>query len=425
MTTSDQGPGAGRLRRTIDRIKNEPGLGRNVLVLGLLIVGAIAVLGYLLGEQGVKAPWNHKFVFYATFHEAPAIAPGKGQEVRVAGVPIGDVEGASIAQNGNARLELSIDESKYDQPIYQNAVVTLRPQSPLNHMYVELNPGSAKAPKLHEDDVLSIRHTKAPVEVDEALGHLNKNTRSGLAAMLNAADVALVNAPKDLPPGLHQADKVVKNLQPVVAQLNTRRAKVKKLITQVSEISTTVGHNDTRLASLADTLQTTLGALSQQRDALQDSLNDLPGFVHHVKTGTGSVQQLSAQLNPTLDDLRKASRTLPDSLSKLTGTINQLSTTVDKARPVAKKLGPVANDLKPFVGDFNESLTDLRPITTQLDPITKGVVPYLPDLAAFAYNSDSLLSLSDANGGILRGLLQFGPSTLPIKGLDKLGPTQH
>ncbi len=423
--TSSQGAERGRLRRTIERVKNEPGLGRNVLVLGLLIVGAIAVLAYLLGEQGVKPPWNHKFVFYATFHEAPAISPGNGQEVRVAGVPVGDVEGATVARDGNARLELSIDKSKYDQPIYQNAVVTLRPQSPLNHMYIELNPGSAKAPKLHEDDVLSIRHSKAPVEVDEALGHLDKNTRAGLQSMLNAADVALVNAPQDLPPGLYQADKVVKNLQPVVDQLNTRRAKVKKLVTQVTEISQTLGHNDTRLASLANTLQTTLGALSQQRNALRDSLNGLPGFVHHLKTGTGSVQRLSAQLNPTLDDLRHASKTLPKSLSNLNGTIRELSTTVDKARPVAKKLGPVANDLKPFVSDFNESLTDLRPITKQLNPITKGVVPYLPDLGAFAYNSDSLFSLSDANGGILRGLLQFGPTTLPVGGLDKLGPTQH
>jgi phospholipid/cholesterol/gamma-HCH transport system substrate-binding protein len=425
MTTSDQGAEPGRLRRTIDRIKNEPGLGRNVLILGVLIVGAIAVLAYLLGEQGVKAPWNHKFVFYATFHETPAISPGNGQEVRIAGAKVGDVEGASVARDGNSRLELTIDKSKYDQPIYQNAVVTLRPQSPLNHMYVELNPGSPQAPQLHEDDVLSIRHTKAPVEIDQALGHLNKNTRSGLQAMLNAADVALVNAPQDVPPGLAQGDKVVKNLQPVVKQLNARRAKVKKLVSEVTQISSTLGHNDKRLANLADTLQTTLGALSQQRSSLQESLKDLPGFVQHLKTGTGSVQRLSAQLNPTLNHLRSASQTLPDSLSKLTGTIKDLSTTVDKARPVAQHLGPVANDLKPFVGDFNKSLTDLRPITKQLNPITKGAVPYLPDAAAFAYNSDSLLSLSDANGGILRGLLQFGPSTLPIKGSDKLAPTQH
>jgi phospholipid/cholesterol/gamma-HCH transport system substrate-binding protein len=423
--TSSQGAQPSRLRRTYDRIRNEPGLGRNVLILGLLIVGAIFVLAYILGEQGAKLPWNNNFVFYATFDEAPAVAPGNGQKVRVAGVPVGAIVGATPTAGGHARLKLSIDESQYSQPIYQNATMVMEPQSPLNHMFIELNPGSAKAPKLAQGDVLGIRHTKNPIEIDRVLGHLDKNTRAGLQSMLSAADVALVNAPQDLPPGLHEADKVVKNLQPVVAELNTRRDKISKLITEVAQISKTLGHNDSRLASLADSLQTTLGALAAQNQSLRDSLQALPGFVHHIKTGTGSVQQLSAQLDPTLDHLRKASETLPGSLSKLTDTIHQLSTTVDKARPVAKKLGPVANDLKPFVSDLNDSLVNLEPITRQLNPVTKGLVPYLPDLAAFAYNSNSLLSLHDANGGILRGLLQFGPTTLPIGGLDQLGPTQH
>lgn len=115
----------------------------------------------------------------------------------------------------------------------------------------------------------------------------------------------------------------------------------------------------------------------------------------------------------------------PEALSRVTGTIERLDKTLVKAEPVARKLPGVVADLRPFVGHLNPALADLTPIVRQLHPITGGVVPYLPDVKAFIYQTNSLTSLRDANGGILRGLVQFGPATLPIEGLDELSPTQR
>jgi phospholipid/cholesterol/gamma-HCH transport system substrate-binding protein len=76
------------------------------------------------------------------------------------------------------------------------------------------------------------------------------------------------------------------------------------------------------------------------------------------------------------------------------------------------------------IADANTALVDLKPISAQLNPITAGLVSYLPDLEAFVYNTNSVTSLRDANGAILRGLLQVGPATVPLAGLDQ-SPTQH
>ena len=62
-----------RIRRTIDRIRSEPGLGRNVVVLGVLILVATGVGSYILGKQRLNWPWDHKFAFYAVFAVFPFV----------------------------------------------------------------------------------------------------------------------------------------------------------------------------------------------------------------------------------------------------------------------------------------------------------------------------------------------------------------
>jgi phospholipid/cholesterol/gamma-HCH transport system substrate-binding protein len=81
------------------------------------------------------------------------------------------------------------------------------------------------------------------------------------------------------------------------------------------------------------------------------------------------------------------------------------------------KAKPVVDDLRPLVGDLNGTLPDLHEVTGRLNPITAAVLPYLNDLSAFVYQTNSLTSLHDANGGILRGLLEFTPSSLGIPGV--------
>jgi phospholipid/cholesterol/gamma-HCH transport system substrate-binding protein len=414
---------AGALRRGFDRVRNEPGLGRNVIALVVIVVLGLVCGGYILSQQRFTVPWENKSFVYATFSESPALAPGKGQELRMSGVPVGDIRDSELSEQGHALVLLAIDRNKYDGPIYDNATVVLRPKSPLNEMYIEMDPGTPAGKALPEYGVLPLQNAKPPVQVDAALSHLDTNTLAAVQSLLSASDVALARAPQDIPAGLTATDKVVQNLKPVVEALDSRREKLARLVTSVSQLSRSVGGDDARLTDLANSLQTTLKAVSDQSTQLRDSLGQLPGVVDQLNSATGSVQGLSDQLDPTLDNVRAATETLPDSLSRLTDTVDTLDTTVDKARPVAEKLKPVAADLRPFVGDLNSTLPDLQSISGRLDPVTAGLVQYLPDLQAFVYNTASVTSMRDASGGILRGLLQFGPATLPIPGASELSPT--
>lgn len=404
----------GRLRRAVRYVRTEPGLLRNVIAIAVVIVLGLGIGGVVLSQQRFEPPFQSKADVWATFTSASSVAPGLGQAVLINGVEVGRIQDAQIDNQGHALVLMTIKKSSYDRPIYRNATVVMRPTTPLNTMYIELNPGTPDAPEVPEYGVLPVGNSTSPIEIDQPLGHLDENTREATRALLSQADTALAQAPRDLPGGVQALADTTKSLQPVVAQLDTRRAKIAQLITALGEISQAVGGNDARLTNLANSLQVTLRAVAQQSDNLRASFNQLPGVTRSLKSSTGAVQGLADQLDPTLNDIREASDTLPDSLASLRQTVDTADTTVQKLDPVASKLRPTAADLRPFVNDLNMTFPDLKQIVRQANPITDVLVPYLPDVTAFTYEVRSVVSTGDANGrNNLRALAVAGPASVP------------
>jgi phospholipid/cholesterol/gamma-HCH transport system substrate-binding protein len=399
----------GRLARFWERARSEPGLGRNLIVIAVLVALGSAVGGYFLSHQRFNPPWEDKYTLNATFEASPAISPGNGQEVRIAGVEVGDIRSASVSDDGNAVLEMRIDR---DHPVYDNARVVLRPKSPLNEMYIELNPGGPPGRKLADGSTLPVEASERPVQIDELLGHLDVNTRAALTTLLSESDVALAHAPAELPRGLTEANRLLADLRPVVGMLDKRRGKVARLVSAFARISTAVGGDDERLLRLAGSLQKTLATVSGRSDNLDAALARLPGLSTKLRNATDGVTQLAGQLDPTLDSVRGASGELAGALGRFDKSVGALDGTLDVMRPVLAKAGPVVHDLRPAITDLNRSLGDLSPITQRLDPVTSGLLPYLTDLQAFVYNTNSAMSLKDANRGILRGQVNVTPQTL-------------
>jgi phospholipid/cholesterol/gamma-HCH transport system substrate-binding protein len=61
---------------------------RDFLAVGVLVVAAIVVTGYILQEQRLRIPILEEkpFELKAEFTTAQAVVPGQGQSIRVAGV---------------------------------------------------------------------------------------------------------------------------------------------------------------------------------------------------------------------------------------------------------------------------------------------------------------------------------------------------
>lgn len=407
----------GRISRAWGQLRRTPGFGRDVVTVVLTIAIGIGVAGFLLVQQRIQWPWAEDFTFQARFVEAPAISPGNGQEVRIAGVPVGEITDASVSQDGEAQLTLTI---KPDYEVYRDAQLVLRPKSPLNEIYVELYPGTPEAGPLPEDGVVASTQTAAPVQADEVLQNLDGTTRSAITTLLSQSDQALASSEVSLAPGLDATGDTLERLQAVSDALDSRRAALAELVTSLGVVAQAVGHDDDRLAALAVDAQETLAALDAKNEQLDGSLAALPDFEASLRDATSRISTLSDELVPTLQSVRRASGELPGALTRLRQTLTDLADLSSVAGPLVEDARPLVRDLRPLAAAGNRSLASLLPFTGRLDSITArmidrldyrgdGRLGYLQDFLA---NTTSVGSLRDGNGGIFRAELVQSPQSL-------------
>jgi len=398
-----------QLHHTWTRIRATKGLGRDLAVIAALVVLAAGVGGYILSHQRVSFPWQEKVTYRADFEEAPGVAPGQGQEVRIAGVPVGEITKADITRDGRARLTLSL-KKRYGT-LFANARVFLRPKSQLNEMYVLLDPGARPSKVLEPGSVIPLAQTVRPIQLDEVLSHLDERARTAGRIALEESDAALAR-PNVIPGDLKAADATMLALRPVMEALDTRREKISRLVTAFADIATAAGGDDARLARMLDSARETLATLAARDAELDATLRQLPGFGDDLRTASGAVAGLATQLNPTLDGIRAASDKLPGALAGMSGVVDRLDRTVDLARPVVDGARPLVADLRPLLAASRPALTDTVAWSHRLDPVTGNVVGHLKDLAAFIYQGNDVFKLEDANGPILRGLVIAGAETI-------------
>lgn len=392
----------GRLAAHWERIKTVPGLGRDVTALVVLMVVGIMAAVIIKSYLGGTAPWSDSTVVKAEFAEVPGLNPKAQTTVTMAGVRVGKVTAAEASDKGTGVVTMAL-EGEYD--VYKDARAVLRPNNPLNEMQVEINPGTPATGRLGEDDVIPFSQTARPVQADEILEHLDERSQLALTDLLVESDVALARAPQNLPKGIGAMNGTLQSVQPVAEALRTRREKIANLVSALSDISAAVGRNDERIGRLAEATQSTLSTLADSDESLRASLRELPGLTGDVRKALSSTQALTTQLDPTLDNLRSASDTLPGSLKRFRSTVGNLGETLDAAKPVLDKARPVVADLRPLVADVTTSLADIDRITSPLPGDTRTVMTYLTALKAFVYNTSSVFGAGDANGSIIRGHL--------------------
>jgi phospholipid/cholesterol/gamma-HCH transport system substrate-binding protein len=375
------------------------------------MVGGTAVGGYILSQQRMVWPWQDRISFQADFDETPGISPNNGQEVRVAGVTVGDITAARVTDDGKARLTLRVDPAK--AVIYDNARLVLRPKSPLNEMYVNIFPGGPPGRPLRGGEILAATETARPVPADEVLAHLDDPTRAALGTLLREADTALARAGADLPAGLAQADASVTHLAPVTAALAKRRTLIAELISGLGSIAGAVGADDERLRRLIGSARTTLDALVAQDPAIDATLAELPAVTGQLADTNQALAGFSGELKPALGNVREAAAELPAALDRMTEVARRLQRTLALAGPLVADARPLVRELRSFAGHARPALADLAGATPLFDPLTAALVAFLPDVGDFIANTASATSTEDANGPILRGLIMSSPDLLP------------
>lgn len=393
------------------------GLGPNFAVLAVAALLGLAALSYMLTNQSTVAPWAERVRYAAEFEEVFAIAPSAGQEVRVAGVEVGEIVAAEPLEDGGARVTFALRPEH--ATVHRDATARLRPKTVLNEMYLALEPGTPGSPELDPGGVIPAAQTREGVQLDQALADVDPQAREALKALLVTLDDVLPGRSDEIVSLVAGVEAVAEDIDPLAETLAQREELLGQLVSDLSVVAGSLGSRDEAIAELVASAGETLEVLGAREQELSESLRLLPEVLETGATSLEQVEALTGELDPVLDDLGEGA-------SELGPALGEVATLADEVRPLAVQARPLVRDLASLSGDLRAAGPGLRtgmagiaPTLGRLDPMTVALLDYLPDLKRFIIQTNSATSVSDANGPTLRGPATISPQVVGVPWPDE------
>ncbi|MGZ4182269.1 MAG: MlaD family protein [Solirubrobacteraceae bacterium] len=297
-------------------------------------VAALAAVGIAVAAVAViLLSGGSSYQVKAIFTNASQLVTG--DQVQVAGNPIGSVSKITLTPSGQAELTLTINSSTF-QPLHQGtqATVRLASLSGIANRYVDLRLGSGTAPKIPNGGVIPTSNTTSAVDFDQLFNTLDGPTRKGLQNLIQGSASQYANAGKKAQAAWQYLNPAVASTSLLFRELNRNTSKFTNFIVKSGNLVSDIAQRQSDLSGLVQHLNTTTQALAAQHTALGQSLQRLPGFMRLANT-------TFVNLRSALDDLQPL---------------------VDASKPVAPKLQKLLVQLKPLAEDSVPTIRDLSNI---------------------------------------------------------------
>ena len=305
---------------------------RRIAAVAAVAVAVVAVVLILLGS-------GSSYQVKAVFINASQIVTG--DQVQVAGNPVGSVSSISLTPNGQAQLTLTITNSAF-MPLKQGTEATVRQTSlsGVANRYVDLRLGAATSPSIPDNGVISTNNTTSAVDLDQLFNTLNAPTLKGLQDVIQGSASQYAGRGKLAQAGWAYLNPAIASSAALFAEIDRDTGNFTNFIVQSGKLVTTLSQRSSALSGLVSNLATTTEALASQRTALAQSIQRLPGF------------------------MRLANRTF----ANLDNALDVLTPLVNATKPVAPKLQELLTQLEPLAKDAVPTVHDLAQVISRPGP---------------------------------------------------------
>jgi phospholipid/cholesterol/gamma-HCH transport system substrate-binding protein len=324
------------------------------------------------------------YTFTVPFKEATQLAVES--DVRISGVSVGKVKDIGLDSRGLADATIELD-SRY-APIPDNTRAILRQTTLLGETYVELTPGSDRAPSLPEGGSLPRAQVSNAVQLDEVFRTFNQPTREDFQAWMEGAAAALRGRGADLSAAIAELDPFAEEANRALRILDSQRLAVRRLISSGGQVFGALSERQGQLRGLIQNSATVFATTARRNQDLADLFQILPTFQRETRATLERVDRFARLTDPLVQQLRPAAKQLSPTLiaagrlapdlqrffAGLRGTI----AASDPGMPALRKL--LDDDLPPL-------LSRLDPYLAQLNSILKGAELYKHEITAFVANS--------------------------------------
>ena len=350
------------------------GIGR-VAALGAVIAAAVLVAIVLFG--GGAGGYKVK----ARFLNAGQLV--KGNPVQNGGVPIGSVTGIEIAPNGEAEITLEIDGDHAPLRHGTQAAIRQFSQSGIANRYVDLSMPPNGSSEITDGGTIGADDTTTQVDLDELFNTLDPDTRESLQQFFKGSAEMFEGRGAQARRGFHYLNPALSTSSRLFNELTRDTPVLERFLVDSSKLVTAVAERRDDLAGLIGNLNETTRALGNQKEALADSISQLPPFMRRANT--------------TFVNLRS--------------TLNDVDPLVDASEPVAKRLGPFLSQARAFAADAEPTVRDLSRTVSSRGPANDLIdlidsFPRLADIATIEKQRTAAPGGRAVDVGVTRGAFQ-------------------
>jgi phospholipid/cholesterol/gamma-HCH transport system substrate-binding protein len=310
---------------------------RNPLPIGVIGLVFLLVLLYAAFNASSLPLVGGGTMYHAEFRESASLK--SGDDVRIAGVKVGQVENVSI---DTARNLVKVDFTVKDGWVGNQSTVNLKLKTLLGAKYLSINSQGTGAQDASK--TIRVDRTTSPFDVYPAFDKLTKTVQD-----IDTAQLA-------------------KSFQVIAADFTDTPASVRPLVTGMSRLSTTIASRDVKLRSLLQAANQVSGTLAsrdqdlarllEDGNALLGELNARRDAIHSLLINT---QVLSVQLRGIVSDNEKTIGPLLDNLDTF---LNLLRRNQDSLERGISLLGPFYRLFNNVIGNghwFDNYIENLSP----------------------------------------------------------------
>ncbi|MFD7443376.1 MCE family protein [Streptomyces sp. NPDC059909] len=274
----------------------------------------------LLAATIVNISFTPEHTYRAVFSDVTGLE--EGDDIRVAGVRVGEVQDIRIKDRTMAEVTFSVAQ---DRPLLTSTGAVIRYRNLLGSRYVALTEGAGDGSRLAPGGRIPLSRTQPALDLNALL-----NGFKPLFAALSPEDVNQL------------ATEIIKTLQGEGGTVNS-------LLAHTASLTTTLADRDKLIGSVIDNLNTVLATLDKRGarfsgliEQLQRVVSGLSADRKPIGDSLVNIADLTEATSGLLEDARPPLRDDIAGLRDLTGTLNKNEKTVEG---VLKRLPNKLNEL--------------------------------------------------------------------------------
>jgi phospholipid/cholesterol/gamma-HCH transport system substrate-binding protein len=283
-----------------------------LVVFAVVTVLATGVLAATIGNirlGGTKT-------YHAMFTDATGLQTG--DDVRIAGVRVGEVGGVGVADGparALARVTFTVDS---DRTLPQSTRALIRYRNLVGQRYVALSEGAGASRSLAEDGTIPLRQTAPALDLTVLF-----NGFKPLFAALNPEDVNAfaMEIVKTLQGEAGNVSSLLSHTASLTSTLADRDAVIGRTIDNLNAVLGTVDQRDRQLSTLLLELQRFVSGLAEDREAIGASLTNIAGL---AESTAGLVKDARPAIRDDVRELGEVSKNLDDSKELVAATLQRM-----------------------------------------------------------------------------------------------------